>query len=269
MKKFEWKKVLTNEEEVQVLALKQKSEREQPIHYKLDLGFTEEEKWYATHLLYWLDEELVGYGWLLSFDPKELEATLISPKMNEHLPAILTEIQRYGKERSATSIVLIADQSDEFLAETFKERKIKKQFSEYYMLLDLKKAKLDKQTGIKLVSPEQADLETLEQLLGGRPIDEDLANTFVYKEGKELLACIRLEETQREWGIFGFVVDPSQRGKGLGRKVMNAAIQQILASDPESIYLEVETENMPAYPLYLSTGFVVRNQYDYYELIKQ
>ncbi|WP_170924674.1 GNAT family N-acetyltransferase [Candidatus Enterococcus clewellii] len=268
MKKFEWKKVLTNKEKAQVLALKERSEKLQPIHYKLDLGFTEGEKWYATHMLYWVGEELVGYGWALSFDSSELEATLISPKMAEHLPAILTEIQRYGKEQSVKSIVLIADSSDTVLAEAFKERKIKKQFSEYYMLLDMKKAKSNEQTGIKLVSPEQTDLEVLEQLLGGRPIEEDLANTFVYKEDKELLACIRLEETQKEWGIFGFVVDQSQRGKGLGRKVMDAAIQQMFASDPKSIYLEVETDNVPAYPLYLSTGFVVRNQYDYYELIK-
>lgn len=269
MKKFDWKKVLNDEEQKQVLALQKENEARQSVYHKLDLGFTEGEKGYATHLLYWRENELSGYGWATSFDPSELELTLILSDAKEDLPAVMTEIERYASEQSVTSIMLIADQTDEEFAKQFKSTAIEKQFSEYYMLLDMNKAKPEADKGIQLVSPTVTDLPMLEQLLGGSPLEEDLANTFVYKDSGQLLACIRLEEANGNWGIFGFVVLEDQRGKGLGRKVLTAAIQLILESKPESIYLEVETDNQPAYHLYQSIGFDVRNQYDYYNLNKK
>lgn len=238
------------------------------MNYKLDLGFADGEKGYAKHLLYWKDGELAGYGWATSFDPSELELTLILFDSKTDLSTMLTEIHRYADEHKVTSVVLIVDETDETSADQFREMGIEKQFSEYYMLLNMDRVEGKEETAIELVSPSSADLPKLEQLLGGRPIEEDLANTYVYKENEQLLACIRLEETTGEWGIFGFVVQEDQRGKGLGRKVLTASIGLMLEHAPESIYLEVETDNQPAFHLYQNIGFDVRNQYDYYNLSK-
>lgn len=268
MKKFDWKNVLNEDEKKQVLSLQKQRESEQSIHHKLDLGFVDGEKSYAKHLLYWEDDQLVGYAWATSFDPTELELTLILSESTEDLTAVLAEIQRYAKEQSVTNTVLIADQANKFLADGFEKQAIEKQFSEYFMLLDLDKNASNEQKAVPLVSPRETDLPALEQLLGGSPLAEDLKNTRIYKEADQVLACIRLDEDHGNWGIFGFVVQEDQRGKGLGKQVLNGAIQLILESNPKSIYLEVETENKPAYHLYLSTGFDVRNQYDYYDLSK-
>lgn len=69
-------------------------------------------------------------------------------------------------------------------------------------------------------------------------------------------------------GIYGFVVTKTQRGRGLGRQVLQSALRMILEkSASATIFLEVETENQAALRLYQTEGFQVRNQYNYYQIL--
>ena len=69
-------------------------------------------------------------------------------------------------------------------------------------------------------------------------------------------------------GIYGFVVTKTQRGRGLGRQVLQSALRMIFRKFSFSDYfLEVETENQAALHLYQTEGFQVRNQYNYYQIL--
>ncbi len=64
--------------------------------------------------------------------------------------------------------------------------------------------------------------------------------------------------------IYGFGVSPEYQGNGYGRELLNLLLEQILRENPGEISLEVSSTNEAAYQLYLTNGFRVKTQYDYY-----
>ena len=56
------------------------------------------------------------------------------------------------------------------------------------------------------------------------------------------------------WGVF---VDPAYRRTGIGRRLMESAIERAKASGAELVQLTVGAQNPRAQTLYLSLGFVV------------
>lgn len=97
---------------------------------------------------------------------------------------------------------------------------------------------------LTLLRPQVADLDSLARLLEGTPLPDDLQRTLIYKENNQLLATLRLDHFENEWGIYGFVVTKTQRGRGLGRQVLQSALRMILENSASAtIFLEVETEN--------------------------
>lgn len=55
--------------------------------------------------------------------------------------------------------------------------------------------------------------------------------------------------------IFTVAVSESQRGKGIGKKIVSALIEFCVSKNAESVFLEVEEENVPAISLYSRMGF--------------
>ncbi len=55
--------------------------------------------------------------------------------------------------------------------------------------------------------------------------------------------------------IFTVAVLKSQRGKGTGKRIVSALIEFCASKNAESIFLEVEEENVPAISLYSRMGF--------------
>ncbi|MCB5955914.1 GNAT family N-acetyltransferase [Enterococcus sp. CWB-B31] len=261
-----WKRKLTKEERRQVSELLKQVENTQSVYHKLDPNFSEEEKSYATHLLYWEGDQLKGYVWCTSFDASSLEATMIVPDSKVVLSVLLKEVKLYSEKNNIKEILFIADSSHLFLTKYLINNQCKLLFSEYYMKFQMDTLVDSLSAAVSLVQPKSVNLPDLELLLEREPLEEDLINTLIYKEEGELLACIRLEEASGLWGIYGFVVNANYRGKGIGRKVLSAVLHSIKEKNPAGIYLEVETKNVPAYQLYLSEGFQVRNQYNYYVL---
>lgn len=64
--------------------------------------------------------------------------------------------------------------------------------------------------------------------------------------------------------IYGIGISPEFQGKGYGREMLNLLLERILAENPGEISLEVSSTNATAYQLYLTNGFHVKAQYDYY-----
>jgi ribosomal protein S18 acetylase RimI-like enzyme len=66
--------------------------------------------------------------------------------------------------------------------------------------------------------------------------------------------------------IYGFTVLPEYQGRGYGREILHQTIRLLSEEGWTHIGLEVETENLRAYNLYLSSGFQHLTTYGYYAL---
>ena len=79
---------------------------------------------------------------------------------------------------------------------------------------------------------------------------------------------MRLVETDNELFIAGIQILPKYRNLGLGTKVLNLLIKQVLITQ-KSLRLEVQKNNEKAKNLYKRLGFVVESeQEDDYIMIK-
>ena len=110
--------------------------------------------------------------------------------------------------------------------------------------------------------------------------------------GEEPVGCLRLDNLEREYGIYGFAVRPEYQGRGYGRQMLQEIIRMLRAGQPvgadlsrpspihrpapanppartesqKSIMLDVDTDNTNAIGLYRSCGFEIRTTYGYYGL---
>lgn len=66
--------------------------------------------------------------------------------------------------------------------------------------------------------------------------------------------------------IYAFGVLAELRGRGYGRQMLQAVIDEVMKDLDRRLRIEVETENRNALGLYLSVGFRVIATYGYYEL---
>ena len=80
------------------------------------------------------------------------------------------------------------------------------------------------------------------------------------------VGTIRLSRDARGGAIHGFVIEPSLRGRGIGRAALRQACEQLRAHDVSRIGLEVDVENDHALGLYTSVGFTPVITEDYYAL---
>ncbi|MDO1604717.1 GNAT family N-acetyltransferase [Lactobacillus sp. YT155] len=254
MKKIIWETQLTDADKKSVLELQKRIETNRNIYHKVDIGFVDKVNDYTQHLLYWNDGQLLGYAYLINFDPEVVEVSFMVDEKDGY-ETLLQEIEKMfvGKE-----IETIVDQNDSFLRNLVSS---KYEFSEKYMLLPMN---VNYEQVVKLQPATTDDISSLTVLLDREPTLESLKNIMIYKIDDELVATINLENSDDNWGIYGFVVAESQRGKGIGKKVITSAIALLQDKKPKSIYLEVETENTPAVKLYEGLGFQTRNQFDYY-----
>jgi ribosomal protein S18 acetylase RimI-like enzyme len=67
-------------------------------------------------------------------------------------------------------------------------------------------------------------------------------------------------------GIYGFVIEPSRQGRGIGRAALRRACEQLRADGARRIGLEVDVQNDRALGLYTSVGFTSVATADYYAL---
>ena len=67
-------------------------------------------------------------------------------------------------------------------------------------------------------------------------------------------------------GIYGFVVDPALRGRGIGRDVPRRTCRLLRAAGVDRVHLEVQVDNEHALGPYTSLGFVRQTTEDYYAL---
>ena len=96
------------------------------------------------------------------------------------------------------------------------------------------------------------------------PSFSDTFNGFVWEEpvpegrGLRIIANVSLSRapgSRRRWIICNVVVEDAHRGQGIGRQLVEAAIDEALQLGAEGILLQAHRDNAPALQLYTSLGF--------------
>jgi len=93
-----------------------------------------------------------------------------------------------------------------------------------------------------------------------------LTQCFVGQMGGEIFGLANVRKEGSDYYICGFNVAPACQGKGFGRYLLYQILDRLTPTEDESITLEVDSTNQPAYRLYLTSGFAVQSQADYYWL---
>ena len=122
-----------------------------------------------------------------------------------------------------------------------------------------------------------ADIPLISHLLEvgfGGPQPHDLAGRLNSPHGRILVVEVRgsavgtlsLAREGDDAGIYGFVIDPSWQGRGIGRGVLRRVCEQLRADGAGRIGLEVAVDNDRALGLYTSVGFMPVTTEDYFAL---
>ncbi len=85
----------------------------------------------------------------------------------------------------------------------------------------------------------------------------------IYADDKTPAASLLCVETNGIGSVFNVAVAPAHRKKGLGTRIMNAAISWVAENGADTCVLQVGTQNTAAIPLYLGLGFAYRYPYHY------
>jgi ribosomal protein S18 acetylase RimI-like enzyme len=82
--------------------------------------------------------------------------------------------------------------------------------------------------------------------------------------GDEIIGLANVRKEGSDFYICGFNIAPAHQGKGFGRYLLYLILQRLTPTADETITLEVDSTNQPAYRLYTTSGFVVQSQADYF-----
>jgi len=84
----------------------------------------------------------------------------------------------------------------------------------------------------------------------------------LYEQSK-LVATSRAAFTEDWAGISRVRVSPDKQGQGLGKKIMQATLNEVKANGVEQLFLQVESENVNALTIYHSLGFSLHHYLNY------
>ncbi|CAM3490807.1 GNAT family N-acetyltransferase [Aeromicrobium ponti] len=89
--------------------------------------------------------------------------------------------------------------------------------------------------------------------------------TFIVEYGGKEAGKIRIQKEENATWIYGFAIEPSLQGNGIGRSALSQVVMNEQNKGIERVHLEVAAENEHALGLYKSCGFEPYGTQDYYE----
>jgi len=223
-------------------------------------------------------ERLIGFLGLYAFGPGVELAGMVDPAARRSGMAtrLLHAARPLLQARACAQALLVCPRATTSGALFSAAQQAPLDHSEYALILagDPSDGPTDSATSIADAcrDDEPAVRRLLESAFGHPAVDgpamsrSDSAQHLVVRRDGAVIGYLRLSLERGVGGIYGFVLDPSLRGRGIGRDVLARACRLLRDRGATSVGLEVAVDNDSALGLYTSTGFVPISTEDYFRL---
>lgn len=241
----------------------------------------------ANEQLYYRDDMLIGFFSMDGLGSDEAEGTgVVHPDYRRQgvFRALVAAAREECRQNKTESLLLLFDHRSDAAIAFANAIGAQHDFSEHSMRLDnpnnlpqitqrldCRRATEDDAPAVAAILAQgfhagaDADAEQLRQSVAHN-MQSSVYQYYIATLGHEPIGTLNVQNLGGDAYIYGFVVRPDQRGRGYGKEILARAIADVVAQRLQPVFLEVETENDPAFGLYRSFGFAVTTTYDYYRL---
>jgi ribosomal protein S18 acetylase RimI-like enzyme len=245
---------------------------------KLEWGVLERRSGDAVNdLLWWQDDRLVGFAGLYAFGSPTVEvAGMVDPDFRRHGigGTLLDEAVVCCRERGLARLLLVVPRASDGGRGLALSRGGVLEHSEHAMALTGTVLDGPFDDAVTLRPASRADTEDVIRILVAafghhtEPIELDAPGepTLVAERDGVVVATLRVHKSAEQWGVYGFAVEPSLQGRGIGRDLLRRVCREANDSGIGRVHLEVSVDNDRALGLYTSLGFTHETTEDYYEL---
>jgi ribosomal protein S18 acetylase RimI-like enzyme len=233
----------------------------------------------VNDLLWWDGELLVGFLGIYCFDGHNAELVgMVDPTFRRRgiARALIDAAESLCHDRSYASVLLVVPRDSSGGQLVALKRGATLHHSEHVLVLRGPILGEASELDYTLRSASVQDASTVTRLLaaafGYAPDDiaerlaTDAASTLIIEVDGRAIGTVRTTREGDAGGVYGFAVDPSWQGRGIGRAVLRRVCEQLRHDGAQHIGLEVATENERALGLYTSVGFTAVTTEDYFSL---
>jgi ribosomal protein S18 acetylase RimI-like enzyme len=229
----------------------------------------------VNDLLWRSDGQLVGFCGRYGTGGHTPEATgMVDPSHRRHGigTSLLRELLTLCREQGDRQVLLVTARSCADAKAMAERHRGAFDHAEHAMVLTELRGDGRSDPALALRTATREDVQALCDLLQpafggimGLKVGEDpQPGTLVAERAHQVIATLRITYETESRGIYGFVVDPTLRGQGIGRDLLRRVCAQALSDGMSTVHLEVETNNDRALDLYTSVGFELQATEDYY-----
>ena len=227
-------------------------------------------------LLWWESERLLGFLGIYAFGVSPELAGMVAPDARRRGigSALLDAAVPLCRERSDRKPLLVVPRQSIAGKRLALRRGGTLDHSEHHLVLSGEPATGPHRPEVSLRPATPADVRLVVSLLeqgfgwsGPDDLGDRLERTALIEVHGAAVGTLFLERDDEEAAsIFGFVVEPSSRGRGIGRAALRQACEQLRADGARRISLDVDVANDRALGLYTSIGFMPSTPEDYFAL---
>jgi ribosomal protein S18 acetylase RimI-like enzyme len=227
-------------------------------------------------LLWWEGERLLGFLGIYGFGDSPELAGMVAPDGRRRGigSALLDAALPLCRERSDRQPLLVVPRQSIGGKRLALRRGGRLDHSEHHLVLSGEPTRGPHKPEISLRAATTGDLPLVVSLLeqgfgwsGPDDLGDRVERTALIELRGAVVGTLFLERgDEQEARIFGFVVEPSLQGRGIGRAALRQACEQLRANGARRISLDVDVANDRALGLYTSIGFTPVTTEDYFAL---
>jgi ribosomal protein S18 acetylase RimI-like enzyme len=227
-------------------------------------------------LLWWDRERLLGFLGIYTFGSSPELAGMVAPNARRRGigSALLDAAVPLCRERGDQTLLLVVPRRSVEGKRLAQRRGGTLNHSEHHLVLSGQPTSGPPEPKVALRPATGADVPLVVSLLeqgfgwsGPDDLGNRLKRTVLVELGGTVVGTLFQEhDDEQEASIFGFVIEPSMRGRGIGRAALRQACERLRAGGAHRISLDVDVANDRALGLYTSIGFTRETTEDYFAL---